>query len=207
MIKGIKWLFFDLGSTLVDESVAFEYRMQIVAEKSGLSLDEIMKKVIGYYEHNQKGDHKILEELHVEKPKWRFDMEILFDDTKEVLETLHQKYKIGLIANQQLGTKDRLVKYGIDKYIDLVVASTEEGVSKPNPKIFEIALERAECKPCDAIMIGDRTDNDIVPAKKMGMTTVWMKKGPWGHWTIRSDEEKADYTVTSLTEFMNILIK
>lgn len=52
------------------------------------------------------------------------------------------------------------------KHIDLVIASAEEGVSKPNPKIFEIALQRAQCEANKAIMIGDRIDNDIVPAKK-----------------------------------------
>ncbi|MBR4040277.1 MAG: HAD-IA family hydrolase, partial [Clostridia bacterium] len=59
------------------------------------------------------------------------------------------------------------------KYIDIVVASAEEGVAKPDKRIFEIALERADCKRSEAAMIGDRLDNDIVPANELGMYTIW----------------------------------
>ena len=58
-----------------------------------------------------------------------------------------------------------------------MIASAEEGVSKPDPRIFEIALGRADCKAEHAVMIGDRIDNDVVPAKKMGMKTVWIRQG------------------------------
>lgn len=61
-----------------------------------------------------------------------------------------------------------------------MIASAEEGISKPNPRIFEIALGRADCKAEHAVMIGDRIDNDVVPAKKMGMKTVWIRQG--GRW-------------------------
>ena len=58
----------------------------------------------------------------------------------------------------------------------IVIASAEEGVSKPDRRIFEIALERSGCKPENAVMIGDRIDNDIVPAKQLGMKTIWIKQ-------------------------------
>ena len=85
-----------------------------------------------------------------------------------------KKYKIGIIANQSLGTEERLAHQGILKFINLIVASAEEGVAKPDRRIFEIALERSNCKPVNAIMIGDRIDNDIIPAKRMGMNTIWI---------------------------------
>ena len=91
-----------------------------------------------------------------------------------------------------------MVQGRILKYIDLVVASAEEGVSKPDRRIFEIALQRASCRPESAVMIGDRIDNDIVPAKKMGMKTVWIKQGFGKYWQIRGEEEKADYEVHDL---------
>ena len=49
----------------------------------------------------------------------------------------------------------------------------------PDRRIFEIALERSGCKPENAVMIGDRIDNDIVPAKQLGMKTIWIKTGIW----------------------------
>lgn len=88
------------------------------------------------------------------------------------------------------------------KFIDLVVASAEEGVSKPDRRIFEIALQRAGCRPENTVMIGNRIDNDIVPAKKMGMKSVWIKRGFGKYWQIRGEEEKADYGVHDLKEIL-----
>ena len=42
--------------------------------------------------------------------------------------------------------------------------------------VFHCALAKAQCLPVNAVMIGDRLDNDIVPAKKVGMKTVWIKQ-------------------------------
>ena len=91
-----------------------------------------------------------------------------------------------------------LEQHGILKYIDLVVASAEEGVSKPDRRIFEIALQRAGCRPESVVMIGERIDNDIVQAKKMGMKNVWIKQGFGKYWKIGGKEEKAEYDVHDL---------
>ena len=111
---------------------------------------------------------------------------------------------VGVIANQSLGTANRLQQHGILKYIDLVISSAEEAVSKPDKRIFEIALSRANCNPEYAVMIGDRIDNDIVPAKKIGMKTVWIKQGFGKYWRISGECEKADFEVDDLTSLINI---
>lgn len=91
------------------------------------------------------------------------------------------------------------------KYINLVVASAEEGVAKPDKKIFEIALERSGCKPENAVMIGDRIDNDIVPAKIIGMKTIWIRQGFGGLWNIDKEDEEPEQTVDNLDELAEIL--
>ena len=53
-------------------------------------------------------------------------------------------------------------------------------------------------------MIGDRVDNDIVPAKKMGMKTIWIKQGFGKYWQIRGEYEQADYVVADLNELVGI---
>lgn len=110
-----------------------------------------------------------------------------------------------MIANQSAGTSERLEKFGIRKYIDLVIASAEEGVSKPDKRIFEIALERSNCKPENAVMIGDRIDNDIVPAKQLGMKTIWVKQGFGSLWHITDENEKADMEVNNLSDILKYL--
>ena len=93
-------------------------------------------------------------------------------------------------------------KHGILKFIDIVIASAEEGIEKPDRKIFELALSRADCRPENAVMIGDRVDNDIIPAKKMGMKTVRVKQGMWKYLEVSSPEEQADYEVDNLNEVL-----
>lgn len=55
-------------------------------------------------------------------------------------------------------------------------------------------------------MIGDRVDNDIVPAKKMGMKTIWIKQGFGKYWQIRGEYEQADCVVNNLNEIIEILM-
>lgn len=206
MVENIEWLFFDVGSTLVDESRVYEYRMKQVADLANVTYEYVYDTAMEFYRQNKKGDLETMKLLKVEKPKWKKEYEVLYDDAEECLKILRGKYKIGVIANQSLGTADRLDKFGILKYIDLVIASAEEGVAKPDKKIFEMALNRAGCRPERAMMIGDRIDNDIVPAKKMGMKTIWIKQGFGKYWNITNDDEKADYEVDNLTGICDIVL-
>ena len=200
----IEWLFFDVGSTLLNEEKAYLHRLQDVAEAVNEPFENIYEMAIAFYRENKKGDLEVMQAYGLPKLTWYKEDEVLYPETVLCLEKLSKRYKIGIIANQSLGTADRLEQHGILKYIDLVVASAEEGVSKPDRRIFEIALQRAGCRPESAVMIGDRIDNDIVPAKKMGMKTVWIKQGFGKYWEIRGEEEKADYEVHDLKEVLTL---
>lgn len=205
MFGNIEWLFFDLGSTLVDEHLVYDHIFRDIAALTNLDYTLIYDEALEYYKQNKKGDIELGIKYHLPKRKWHIEDEILYEDAPNCLEILSKKYRIGIIANQSPGTKSRLERWGITNYIDLVIASAEEGVSKPNPKIFEIALQRAGCKPNHAVMIGDRIDNDIMPAKKMEMRTIWIKQGFSGYWEITSDDETPDYMVENLTELCSFL--
>ena len=205
MLKGIKWLFFDVGSTLMNEQAAYEHRMREIADLAGIPFEKVYDMAMAYYRLNKKGDLETARELGVTLPKWHSEDEFLYDDAVQCLETLSQRYKIGVIANQALGTKERLGHQGILKYIDFIIASAEEGVAKPDRRIFELALERSRCEPANAIMIGDRIDNDIIPAKRMGMTAIWIKQGFGQYWNIQQEAEKPDLVVNSLTELGSLL--
>ena len=130
--------------------------------------------------------------------------ELIEKARQELLRKNGGKYKIGIIANQNPGSKERLESFGILEYIDLIVASAEEGCAKPDSKIFEIALSRAGVQASDSVMIGDRIDNDIIPANEIGMKTVWVKQGYGKYWSFSSDPEsrrveKADFEVDDLS--------
>lgn len=205
MLENIQWLFFDVGSTIVDEHAAYEHRMREIADLANMNYDKVYEMAMEFYKENKKGDLETAKLLGIELTKWHKEDERLYRDASKCLEILSSRYKIGIIANQSLGTKKRLEQHGILQYIDLVVASAEEGVAKPDKRIFEIALERSNCKSNNAVMIGDRIDNDIIPANLLGMHTIWMKQGFGRYWNITQEIEKADYAVDNLMEICNIL--
>ena len=205
MFETVKWLFFDVGSTLINEEKAYEHRMRDMAKAANEPFEKIYDIAMNFYRQNKKGDLETARLLGLPKPIWYVEEEVLYEGAKACLAKLSKKYKIGVIANQSLGTEKRLAQHGIMQYIDLVVASAEEGVAKPDKRIYEIALERSNCKPGDAVMIGDRIDNDIVPANLMGMHTIWIKQGFGKYWNILQDIEKADFAVDSLMELCDIL--
>ncbi|MBE5784027.1 MAG: HAD family hydrolase [Clostridiales bacterium] len=205
MFSSVQWLFFDVGSTLIDESAAYARRFQDLAEAAHVSYEFVYEKALQFYQQNKKGDLEIAKMLGVELTHWHGEKERLYADAAETLKQLHKKYRIGIIANQNIGTADRLAQHGILSYIDLVIASAEEGVAKPDRRIYEIALKRAKCMPSQAVMIGDRVDNDIIPAKRLGMKTIWIKQGFGQYWQITKEEEQADAAVNSLMDICRIL--
>ena len=202
----IKWIFFDIGSTLVDETKAYDHRAKEMLQNTNITFDEFDNKRIEFAKLGYDGNSQAIKYFQLEKTPWPSSMEVPFADAANTLETLKKRgYNLGTIANQELGTKERLQQQGILQYIDLVIASAEEGIAKPDEKIFKIALQRAACKSDNAIMIGDRIDNDIIPAKKLGFHTIWIKQGFGQYWNITTENETPDYTVQNLTELCDIL--
>ena len=199
-MKNIKWIFFDIVSKLVDVIVAFRKRVEKTVANTNISYDDFYIKMVEISKHNQNGHHKALEYYGLTMAPWNSDDEFVYPEAEECLRKLSKKYKIGIIANQVFESEERLEKIDLLKYINLVVASAEEGVAKPDLRIFEIALSKADCKAEESVMVGDRLDNDIVPANKIGMKTVWIKQGLGGLSTPMTQEEQPNYTVSNLNE-------
>ncbi len=200
MMSIIKWIFFDIGSTLVDESVAYKNRIERTISNTDVSYDEFYQRMVEISKHSQNAYNLVLTEYGLNKVTWNSDDEFVYPEAENCLSELSKHYKIGIIANQNFGSQERLDKLGMLKYIDLVIASAEEGVAKPDLRIFEIALSKADCKAEESVMVGDRLDNDIVPANKIGMKTVWIKQGLGGLSTPMTQEEQPNYTVSNLSE-------
>ena len=205
MTGEVKWIFFDIGSTLVDESECYKARYTQAIENSDIPYADFENKVIDFSKQNKKGDHEAAKHYGLALPKWRKELEMLYPETKAVLKSLYDKgYKLGIIANQSAGSAKRLDDWGILKYFDVIAASAEEGVAKPNAEIFRRALAKAGCAPQNAVMVGDRLDNDIVPANEIGMKTVWIRQGLGGYATPHDPLEYPDHTVNDLSELCGI---
>lgn len=87
----------------------------------------------------------------------------------------------------------------------MIAASAEIGYAKPDMRIFERALDMVGCRAAESMMVGDRLDNDIAPAKALGMKTVWMKNGLAQYQDAAFGEEIADYRINRLSELLCIV--
>ena len=99
----------------------------------------------------------------------------------------------------------RLKNRDLHHYFEVIAASAELGMAKPDQAIFEWALKQADCRPQDAVMVGDRMDNDIAPANHLGIHTIRLKRGLGAYHEPQSDDEVAEYTVSTLTELLDFL--
>jgi HAD superfamily hydrolase (TIGR01549 family) len=93
----------------------------------------------------------------------------------EAAHGLAEHYRLGIIANQPPQLEDVLRERGMWDLFEVRAISDVLGMAKPDPRLFQWALGRAGVKPGESIMIGDRLDNDIRPAKALGMQTLWIR--------------------------------
>lgn len=201
----IFWIFFDVGSTLVDETEAYNHRALEMLAGTGITFQEFDNMRIVLARQGLDGNSAAIKHFGLTKTPWHSEDEFPYPDAQCALSALQQKgYRLGIIANQKLGTAERLEKWGLRKYFDIIVASAEIGYAKPDRRIFEIAVDLADSIPQECVMIGDRLDNDIIPAKSIGMTTVWIKNGLAQYQSAALGDGIADYQIASLTELLHI---
>lgn len=198
----VEWLFFDVGSTLIDESKANEHRILDAIAGTDISYEQAYAQAVRLAKQNIAHPLKC---LGLPITPWHSEDEIVYPQAAECLTQLHRKYKLGIIANQIPGTASQMEQYGLSQHLDLIVASAEEGIEKPDPRIFELALKWANCLPENAAMIGDRLDNDIMPAKQLGLKTIWIRQGFGGMGTPLTEKDAPDYCVNNLEELFELL--
>jgi HAD superfamily hydrolase (TIGR01509 family) len=87
----------------------------------------------------------------------------------------------GVVSNSNGTVRQALAALGLTPHLDFVLDSHEEGVEKPDPRFFEIALARAGVRAHEAAYIGDLYSVDIVGARRAGLHAVLMDPGGcWG---------------------------
>ena len=205
ILLDVKWIFFDVGSTLMDETEAYDHRVREMIAGTDITFSAFDSKRIELAKQGFDGNSEAINHFGLEKTPWHWEDEKPFEDAAETLEALKKRgYHLGIIANQVQGTAQRLDDWGLLKYCDVVAASAELGVAKPDPLIFEKALELAGCQPCDSVMVGDRLDNDIRPAKNLGMRTVWIRKGLSKYQPVALGKNVADWIIVNLSDLKQV---
>ncbi len=125
----------------------------------------------------------------------------LRDGIPELLEKLsHQGLLLGLAANQPSRALENMENAGILQYFRYREVSGSTGLRKPDARLLLHSCEGLGVEPEEAIMVGDRIDNDIVPAKMIGMTTVRFVSGRHAEQKPRSWKEVPHADVYSVEE-------
>lgn len=180
-----RWVVLDVGETLIDETRVWS----TWADELGvprLTFLAALGAIIA-----RGGDHAEVFPMFgaddwplrlpaVEASYGGFSAEDLYPDALGAIDSLQADgYRLAIVANQPARRADELRGIGVD--VEVLEMSESLGVAKPDPAFFERMLELTGApEPGSVAYIGDRVDNDVLPAIVAGMRAVWLRRGPWG---------------------------
>jgi HAD superfamily hydrolase (TIGR01509 family) len=97
----------------------------------------------------------------------------LFDDVRPALEALASRGRtLGVVSNFEPWLEDVLALQGVDHLFAAVAISGKLGVAKPDPRIFQVALDEAGADAAATVHVGDQPANDVAAARAVGITPV-----------------------------------
>lgn len=128
------------------------------------------------------------------------DFNVIFENSIPLLKELKARgYLTGVITNgPSVLQNHKMDTSGLRPYCDIVVVSGDEGVHKPDPRIFEITAERLGVKPQECVYVGDHPVNDIQGALSAGMGAIRMNFGWFKDKDLRPD-------VPVITDIIDVL--
>jgi len=227
-IFGIKAISFDADGTLWDfEKVMRHSLHHVLRELEKLDSDaagvldiEEMIKIRNRVADKLKGKVTNLEDIRLEafqqtlrdigRPndalaahlnqvylKHRFEDIKLFNDVLPALRALRGKYTLGILSNGNSYPE----RCGLEGMFQFVVFSQDYGVEKPNPRLFQIAIEKAGCPKQQLLHVGDSLQDDVMGAINVGIKCVWLNRK-----RVKNNLDfKINHEISSLLELVEIL--
>ncbi|NEA24434.1 HAD family hydrolase [Actinomadura bangladeshensis] len=197
----IRAVVFDVGECLVDESReygtwadwlgvprhTFSAMFGAVIAR-GLDYRETFQVFAPGFDLTQQRE----ERAEVGRPE-TFGEEDLYPDARPTLAKLRgDGLWVGIAGNQTVRAGGIL--RSLDLPSDMIATSDDWGVSKPDPGFFRCVVDAAPCDAGEVLYVGDRLDNDIMPAAAAGLRTALIRRGPWG--IVQQDDPEADRVPT-----------
>lgn len=209
----IKAVIFDLGETLLCEDrmwAGWADYLGVPANDFRAALDD----VIARGEHHRKVFDRFQQNFDFEAARrerlgggenYMYAADDLYPDARVCLRTLRADgYRIGIAGNQPMEAENAIAAMKLD--VDFITSSARLGIEKPAPRFFVEIARLAGAPPADIAYVGDRLDNDVLPAHNAGMVAVFLERGPWGRIHARRDEVRlADIRLKQLLELPNAL--
>ena len=127
----------------------------------------------------------------------------LYDGARELLDALAGRARMAMVTN---GLSDvqraRIERLDLGRYFDAVVISSEVGVTKPRPEIFDVAFEQLDAPAKgSAIMVGDSLTSDIQGGHDYGIDTCWYNR----HTATRPDLPTITHEIAALGDLVEIV--
>ncbi len=138
---------------------------------------------------------------------YRFEAADFYPDAIPCLRAVKAAgYRVGVAGNQPAEAERALTAAGVEA--DFVAASEAWGVEKPQPEFFA-RIAAAAALPADQIAyVGDRLDNDVLPALEAGMAAILIRRGPWGMLHAgRPEARRATAVLETLAEVLPVLAR
>jgi HAD superfamily hydrolase (TIGR01509 family) len=134
-----------------------------------------------------------------------FRTDDVYPDVVPALTALRARgWRVVLAGNQPARRTAQL--RALDLPVDDVVVSDELGVEKPDPAFFAAVLARLGVDDAARVLyVGDRVDNDVLPAGAAGMAVCWLTRGPWGQLQELPDDVEPDLVLEGLGELPELL--
>ncbi|MCX7750013.1 MAG: HAD family hydrolase [Candidatus Bipolaricaulota bacterium] len=130
---------------------------------------------------------------------------VLRPEAREVIPQLAERYALGIAANQPVAALRLLAEAGLLPLFRWPHVSEAMGVVKPSPLFFRMILDGLGVRPEEAVMVGDRLDYDVLPARLLGLRTVRVLVGPYARQEPISPLHVPDRTISTLTELPDAL--
>jgi HAD superfamily hydrolase (TIGR01549 family) len=175
----VRAVFFDVGETLVDE----ERWWRVVADAAGVGA-HVVWAALGKTIERGEEHWGLWRHLGVERPAeaWdsvQYSSDDLYPDALECLQRLRGGGLVVGIAGNQSAALEEWVRAEMLP-VDIVTGSASLGVRKPDPAFFQRLVGLAGVPASEVAYVGDRADNDVLPAREAGLVAVHLRRGPWG---------------------------
>lgn len=208
-----KWVVFDLGETLVDESRNWARWADYIGVPH-LTFFAVFGAVVAdgrphtdaftYF----RPDFSLPDEIPLKAAAglpWAIDARDLYSDALPALAELRSAgLRLAVMANQPLEAMPFLETLPVDR----IAVSAAWGLEKPALTFFQRICDELDAPPERIAYVGDRVDNDVVPAQAIGMTAVHLRRGPWGY--LHADTplaERADIRIDTLADLLRELLR
>ena len=217
--RTIEAVVFDVGETLVDESIEYHGwadwlgvpRHTFSAVFGGVVVDgRDHLEVFDYFKPGFDLEHERRARAEAGRPEGYSERDF-YPDARPTLAALHDAgYLVIIAANQTRQSHRRLEAMNLP--VDLVTTSDTWGISKPDPRFFTKVVEvcgelRPGLEAGRICYVGDRLDNDLRPAWEAGLRTAHIRRGPWGFLHAQDPDllAKTDFRLETLADLPALL--